>query len=620
MNINSFYKNLKRKEKRLNFLYVVPRFVNSIGDGYAFPLGLACESASMKAAGFKVSVINLNHIEGDIHNILSKEIEKNCIDVVCTGGISLYYSVISIILRSVKKYNSNIVTIVGGGMVTAEPNVAMEALGYADYGVIGEGEITICELAFALENSFLRDDIPGIVFKKGDTWQVTKKRDEIRDLDDLPMPDYEGFDLHTHLTLPPTTPMYNEATKRMAFVEGSRSCPYKCTFCFNTTGNRYRQRSLESILKEVRYLQEHYNVQFIYMVDELFATKFERVKVFNYEMKRLNIAWTCAFRVDNITPELVNELKDGTFAYMLLGLESADDSVLKSMNKKVTVSQIEKALQLGFDAGIHCGGNFIFGDIAETYETALNTLNWWKRNSKYNISLTFITPYPGTNIYKDACEKKIIRDPVKYLKNGCPEVNISKMSDYEMGIIAKEIFVAPYKYSEQINDFSYEMLSNGRAKCEGKCCSCGSVNIWSDMPLSMLFASNRRLQCKKCGQKHVMPIIDQLKNSVVDGIKNLDPESRSIGLWGITHFSVIVFDELTFFNNPNLVFIDNAFPKQKMIINKKKVYSPDVLHDERIETVVVFYPNLIKVIEDQVFENYGAEKNIVNVCDLIFTV
>lgn len=615
--IHNFFQQIKAsvRSQKLNFLYVVPRFVNAVGDGYAFPLGLACESASMKAAGFNVFVINLNHIEGDIKDILYEEINKRAIDVVCTGGLSLFYSVISVILRSTKEINNNIVTIAGGGIITAEPNVAMQAIEYADYGVIGEGEITVCDLALALENNSNIGNIPGIVYKKNDLYYLTARREEFREIDLLPMPDYDGFDFEHHLTLPPTTPMYNAVTKRMAFVEGSRSCPYKCTFCFNTTGTRYRQRSMTSILEEVQHLQNRYNVGFIYMVDELFATKFERVKLFNREMKKMNIAWTAAFRVDNITPELVDEIKDGTFAYMLLGLESADDSVLRSMNKKVTVAQIENALKLGFDAGIHCGGNFIFGDINETYETARNTLDWWKKNQKYNISMTFITPYPGTAIYRQACEKKIIADPVKYLKSGCPEVNISKMSDYEMGIIAKEIFATPYIHSKKILDFSYRVLSHASVQAEGRCCNCGAMNHWDDMPLSMLFPSNRRIQCKDCGQKHSMPISGQLADDVRDGLKKI--KSPKIALWGITHFSIIIFDEILFYKDQSFIFVDNSQPKQKMIINGKKVHTPEILVKNKIDTVVIFYPNLFNVLQDQISELYPYVKKVINVCDLL---
>lgn len=621
IDIKDFYRDIRSRipQERLNFLLVAPRFVNAIGDGYAFPLGLACVSASMKEAGFNVFTINLNHIDGEIHDILAKKIKDDAINVVCTGGLSIHYSVMHVILRAAKKVNPDIITVVGGGIITAEPDVAMQALEYVDYGVVGEGEITICELARAIENKQAnKEHIPGIVFKKDGTYHVTEKREEIRDLDALPMADYESFDFETYLTLPPTTPMYNVATRRMAFVEGSRSCPYQCTFCFNTTGNRYRQRSLESIVKDIRHLQEKHDVGFVYMVDELFATNIERVKTFNREMTKLNMAWTCAFRVDNITPELVEELKNSNFAYMLLGLESADDSVLKSMNKRITVAQIEEALKLGFDAGIHCGGNFIFGDINETFATATNTLEWWKKYYEYNISLTFITTYPGTYIYKYACRNNIISDPVKYLKSGCPEVNISKMSDEEMGIIAKEIFVTPYKYSKQIQDFSYEVISHGRAKGTGKCYSCGALNKWDNIPLSMLFASNRRIQCIKCGQKHSMPLVEQLKNDVIAGIKKLKNGNRKIALWGITHFSVIMFDESPFFKDPDLIFIDNATPKQKMIINDRKVYSPEILKDGDVSTVVIFYPNLIKLVTEQIHELYPEVKNIVNVCDLLY--
>lgn len=96
-------------------------------------------------------------------------------------------------------------TIVGGGLVTAEPDVAMRALKYADYGVIGEGEITVCELADALEHGASPDGVDGLIFKRDGQYVITAPREEIADIDSIPWPDYEGFELDKYLELPPRT-------------------------------------------------------------------------------------------------------------------------------------------------------------------------------------------------------------------------------------------------------------------------------------------------------------------------------------------------------------------------------------------------------------------------------
>lgn len=103
---------------KLNFLLIMPRIVNKVGDGYSFPLGLPYISASLKKAGFNVFTYNLNHHEGEIENIVEEQIKDNCIDVVLTGGLSFQYYPIKQLIDAVKKVDNNVPVFVGGGIIT----------------------------------------------------------------------------------------------------------------------------------------------------------------------------------------------------------------------------------------------------------------------------------------------------------------------------------------------------------------------------------------------------------------------------------------------------------------------------------------------------------------------
>ena len=66
---------------KLNYLLVIPRLVQKIGDGYSFPLGIAYISSSMKKAGYNVFTLNLNDIEGEVSEIVKGDIYKNAINI-----------------------------------------------------------------------------------------------------------------------------------------------------------------------------------------------------------------------------------------------------------------------------------------------------------------------------------------------------------------------------------------------------------------------------------------------------------------------------------------------------------------------------------------------------------
>jgi hypothetical protein len=121
-------------------------------------------------------------------------------------------------------------------------------------------------------------------------------------------------------------------------------------------------------------------------------------------------------------------------------VESADDKVLKSMRKGITRSQIENALEMLRIAGLHSRSGVIFGDPEETYDAAHSTLQWYRENRKrYQLFADMIISFPGSVLYKRACRNGIIPDPVQFLKDGCPIVNVSKMSDEEFERLVEEV-------------------------------------------------------------------------------------------------------------------------------------------------------------------------------------
>lgn len=110
--------------------------------------------------------------------------------------------------------------------------------------LVGEGEITVVELCHAINEGGNFEEINGIIFKKGNKYIKTKRRVEISDLDSIPFPDYEGFG--SAKVLDKFSDLNGVCQKGVVTMSAGRSCPYKCTFCFHSSGEKYRQRSLES--------------------------------------------------------------------------------------------------------------------------------------------------------------------------------------------------------------------------------------------------------------------------------------------------------------------------------------------------------------------------------------
>lgn len=428
-------------DRKLNVLYIIPRYKTYGMEGhYVMPMGILYVSAYVKRSGIaNVYTLNLNHESGEEYDILQSYITKHNIDFVGLGGLSGEYSDLARVVSFIRRIDHNVVIQVGGGIMTADPKVTMQAMPEIDFGIIGEGEQTSVELIKAITESKNIDNINGIIYRDGNNLKKTNKRTEIDDLDSLPLPDYEGFNYAEYLK---NNPDLSDEGKKYSQVSviGGRSCKYNCTFCFHPSGSKYRQRSLDSIFNEIDYLVNNYNISYIALREELFATDNERVREFCIRVEPYGFDWSIQLRIDSINRELVDMLKNTRCRYVFVGIESAHDKVLKSMRKGITLSEIEHALEMLKDANLNSRSGVIFGDSEETLETAMFTLDWFKKNHKrYRMFVDMIIAFPGSIIYDRACKLNIISDPVQFLKDGCPIINISKMSDAEFNVLVQQI-------------------------------------------------------------------------------------------------------------------------------------------------------------------------------------
>ena len=98
------------------------------------------------------------------------------------------------------------------------------------------------------------------------------------------------------------------------------------------------------------------------------------------------------------------------------------------MRKHITPEQTKKCLELIAERNLVPQGVFIFGDPAETLETAKETLDFIRAHpelTRGGVFTGFIIPFPGTAIYKNAIKSGIIPDEAKFIKDiSCPSYNV----------------------------------------------------------------------------------------------------------------------------------------------------------------------------------------------------
>lgn len=427
----------ENRERVKTFLMVIPR-IAACGELYVFPLGIAYVSAFLKRQGFRVICLNLCHSGEPVAAVMAGAIREHDVDVVCTGGVTYHWDRILEVVDTAKRIRPDIVTVVGGAVFTSDPDFVMNTMP-VDIGVMGEGEITMGEVAERLNANASLRDLQGVVFRESGVVRKNELRAPIADLDSLPFPDYEGFEYDKWLALvwdqaPLWEPRLYEAEERQRYgqILTSRSCPYGCTFCYHPLGNKYRQRSLDNVEQEIDHLVNRYHINYLSVLDELFSVSDKRSLGFADIARKYRLRWHAQWRVDNASASMFTLLKEAGMEHVGLGLESASDVVLKSMKKRTSREKIDRAYRLAFEAGIYPCGNLIYGDIAETKDTIRESLEWWYEHPEYCTGNGFIMTIPDSPLFRHALETGLIQDRNEYIKSRNWIINLTSMENSEV--------------------------------------------------------------------------------------------------------------------------------------------------------------------------------------------
>ena len=520
----------QNNKQNMNISLIIPKYGKQDGDYYNFPLGFGYVSSVLGLQGYQLRNLNLNHFSLPFDYVVETHIRMFGINVVCLGGQSTCYSQIKMLIAIVRKVDPQIVVIVGGGLVTSAPALLLEAL-KPDFVIIGEAEHTIVALLAALTKDKDYAHIEGLGYIRNNEAVLTAPRQPIMDLDIIPFPDFESFGLEEYfLRQYPVDAgsFYFHDKPRSLPIISSRSCPLKCTFCFHPLGQQYRKRSWDNFFEELELLVNRHQINHLQISDELFDTSKKSLYEFCERMQLFNLKWECQLRVNIITDDLLKRLHDCGCYYIGYGIESAHNGILKAMKKHITVSQIDHALLTTRKNHIGIQGNLIFGSRDETLSTAMDSLSWWEKNCFYHIFLARVIPFPGSEDHLNCVEDGTIFNTLDFIEQGCPQINMSKMTDAQYQKFFSKTIVEYQNQNRQFGDIIYSENEGYSALkqanlyvAEIRCPHCKESNRYRN-----LFQKEGclpfKLGCRRCNQRFdVHPKIFSEYTSLFDRDKAL---------------------------------------------------------------------------------------------------
>lgn len=365
------------------------------------PFGLCYLAALTRQQGFNTSIVDAQALNLSIKETIDRVLSFNPTYVGVTATTLLIRSAAAI-AKEIKNRNPKIIIIIGGVHVTALPRETLLDNPCFDYAVIGEGEETLVELLNALEMGKDLNSVKGLAIRQpGNNIFLTEKRPFIKNLDRLP---YPAFDL-----LPNMRRYYRASTQSVNRLPAlslitSRGCPGKCTFCDTSVHGHYpRAHSAQYVANLMRTLSKEYGAKTIFFEDDNFLIFKPRLKelVKIIKSEGLDLTWSVQARVDMIDLETLEIAKSGGCWQVMYGIETGSQKILDFYKKNITLEQTEHAIRLTKKVGLRVKGFIMFGNPLETRDSIKATVELIKHLDLDDVSISFFTPFPGSEIYKE---------------------------------------------------------------------------------------------------------------------------------------------------------------------------------------------------------------------------
>jgi hopanoid biosynthesis associated radical SAM protein HpnJ len=289
-----------------------------------------------------------------------------------------------------------------GPPVTTEPDKALNATKAIDFIVRREFDHQIANYAKGVP----LEELPGVSFRKDGVNVHNPEGPVIENLDELPWVtkvykrDLDFRRYNVPFLLNPYLSFYT-----------SRGCPAMCTFCLwpqTHSGHRWRLRSNEDIVNEVKYVRENFpGLKEIFFDDDTFNYREQRTIALCKEFEKIGFTWSCTSRVTT-SEDTLKAMKDAGARLMIVGYESGDQQILKNIKKGATVEGAKRFTEQAHKLGLTIHADFIVGLPGETRESIRRTIDFAKHLDCETIQVSIAHAYPGTEFYDFAKANSLI--------------------------------------------------------------------------------------------------------------------------------------------------------------------------------------------------------------------
>ncbi len=322
----------------------------------------------------------------------------------------------------------------GGPAVSPISALVLDRFPFIDSVCRGESEATFCELLEVLELRRTLEGVKGLTWRAGDRVIENPERPIMSDVDELPIPDFDSYDMALGAPL---------------YLDVGRGCPFKCQFCATAPfwNRRYRMKSIDRIVTEMILVRDRYGRKHINFSHDIFTCDKAWTLAFSERLiaERLGVTWSCSTRTDIISPEILTAIAQAGCTDIYYGIETGSPLTQKDIEKALDLDWCRHIVQVTREVGIRATTGFIVGHPTETLDTLKDTLNCFfefLQIGGHRAHLFALCPFHGAPMFSQYAST--ITRAAEY-----SDVPLTESPAHELSALRREnpdIFASAFRY------------------------------------------------------------------------------------------------------------------------------------------------------------------------------
>ena len=387
-----------RRDGAPRLLLIKARIENHRGEASAPAQGTLYLGAVARALGWDVRSLD-TYLVGDEARATLEALREFPADVVGVSALTAESKSLHAIAAVARRAAPRALMLAGGPHASAEPEKTAADPSF-DAVVIGEGERTLEDVLMHVTRRQGIKNVPGICARDtSGTPYRTASRPYVQDLDELPMPawDLTDADAYQH-----RRGMSLAGLRRYMPISTSRGCPYRCSYCHDIHGKRFRSHSPLYVLRMIDDLRAR-GIHHFDITDDIFNFDAERMmEICDGLIERGGIGFTCpnGVRADRMNLEQVDKMARAGCEYVAIAIETATPRLQKQIRKHLRFDKVQPIISAFTQRNVFTSGFFMVGFPSETESELRATIDFALRSQLHAAYFFVVTPFGGTEMHE----------------------------------------------------------------------------------------------------------------------------------------------------------------------------------------------------------------------------